>query len=597
MGVWETLSGELAASSDREFERRSLPILRFFDPNFIQPPMLQGLDRAGIDLMVWADGHSFPWGAQCKGFKEKDELGDSQVRQAIRSIEKFRTSPFHCDRYLLIHNRTAKNQEATHVIKEALAQLVNEGKAAKADIWDRRLFLSQAKHQLRSLIVSRINEDADRLLREQEELFRFGAVYTPHVPVTALRAAFSAGRLQSVERTELESRSQSIAQIISSPSQARWTLLTGNFGSGKTTTSLHATRTGSRNLIYVRAEAIPDQRGGVGTNHLLGRVIEAMLLFSDLPDETRLLAEHLTGRTLAELLRAEDTTFVLVIDGLDESRTYSRFDGMHRLTNELAELNCSIVLTTRLEHFYSTFSNFEDSFGEISRKGGSRRDGRIYELQPWKQPQIVGYLSEVIKVANETEKRNIEKAAKNLIDNVDNGWLRDLPSHPLFLQMIVEEASLGNIRSRNRADLILGWIRRKIIRDIRTGRRTPVDVTDAETFVRAMIDLHIAVAEYMVITEGKVRYLVEHIDSDVVVKTACAIFNRNDVEISAILGCSLLTPVAPRRWDKMSIRFTLRVCQEFFVALGLVQKKQPVTGYPDTVGELAEEIATSDLFP
>jgi len=49
----------------------------------------------------------------------------------------------------------------------------------------------------------------------------------------------------------------------------------------------------------------------------------------------------------------------LIIDGLDESRTYASARGMTQLTNELAELRCPVVLVTRKSHFDSTFGNLK----------------------------------------------------------------------------------------------------------------------------------------------------------------------------------------------------------------------------------------------
>jgi hypothetical protein len=74
MGAWETLRGELAAATSREFERRVLPVMRLFHGEIIQAPELAGLDRAGIDLLAWTDIQPFPWVVQCKGFKEFEEL-------------------------------------------------------------------------------------------------------------------------------------------------------------------------------------------------------------------------------------------------------------------------------------------------------------------------------------------------------------------------------------------------------------------------------------------------------------------------------------------------------------------------------------------
>ena len=154
-----------------------------------------------------------------------------------------------------------------------------------------------------------------------------------------------------------------------SPAGTRWTLLTGPFGTGKTTAVLRVTKELGRDAIYVRAEDMSDGGGGIGTNLLLARIVTAAHLFNDLEDASRPIVDRLAGETLARILRSQDTNLTLIIDGLDENRIYYRLDGIRRLTNELAELSCPVILTTRQEHFDAMFSNFEKSFVDMSRKG------------------------------------------------------------------------------------------------------------------------------------------------------------------------------------------------------------------------------------
>jgi hypothetical protein len=300
MGVWETLRGELATATGREFERRALPLLRLFNRELILVPELQDLDRAGIDLLVWSDDRRFPWVVQCKGFKAKEEIGKSQVKQVLGSIEKFRHSEFSCANYVLLHNRTGENREAVQEIEKNLSALREEGKATSTLLWDRQRFISKAKERLRDVIVTRMREDAEITLHQQERLFKFGSVYLPVVPISEKRLVISHGASMHMEERGRKSSRQSIADLIISPGDARWTMLTGHFGTGKTTTALHAAKSKGHNVIYVRGEEMADQRtGGISTNLMLSGVAEALHLFDDYDDETRKLAVSLAGQTLA----------------------------------------------------------------------------------------------------------------------------------------------------------------------------------------------------------------------------------------------------------------------------------------------------------
>jgi hypothetical protein len=357
MGVWETMRGELAVADGREFERKALPLLKLLHSGMIQPTEVKTHDRAGIDFLVWAENRNFPWVVQCKGFKEND-IGPSQLKQILASIRKFANSPYSCGRYVLLHNRTGENREAARIINEALANLVQCGKANTAHLWDRQKFVDEVRRRIGDLIIERMQSDAIRMLHQFEALFRFGTVYVPTVPVTEKRVIIRRGERMQLEEADRRSSETPISERIIAPVKFRWTLLTGSFGAGKTTTVLHAAKTAGHKIVYVKAEAMTERGPGIGTNALLGRAADAMRLFDDYDDPTRVTAERLVGQTLAAILRRRNTGFVLVIDGLDENRLYGRPAGLIQLTNELAELTCPIILTTRKEHFDSVRSNF-----------------------------------------------------------------------------------------------------------------------------------------------------------------------------------------------------------------------------------------------
>jgi len=181
VSTWKEKRGELASATGREFERRALPLMRIFQSDIIQSPEMGPYDRAGIDLFAWDDRLRFPWVVQCKGFKE-GELGSSQVRQILESIDAFLRSEYACDNYVLLHNRTGQNRDAVMRIEEGLEAIRRSGKATTAWLWDRQTFIREARKRLQSIILARLGNDASRLLSEHEALFRFGGIYIPCVP-------------------------------------------------------------------------------------------------------------------------------------------------------------------------------------------------------------------------------------------------------------------------------------------------------------------------------------------------------------------------------------------------------------------------------
>jgi hypothetical protein len=589
MGVWETLRGELATATGREFERRALPLLRLFDNEMTPAPEMQGLDRAGIDILVWSDDRKFAWAVQCKGFKENEDIGQAQVKQIIKSIEKFRQSSFSCKRYVLLHNRTGENRDAVQLVEEALARLRKEGKAEDTYLWDRQKFINEARTRLKNLIIERMNENTNRLLSKQEELFRFGDVYVEQVPISEKQVTIDRHEGIRISSADAGPARRRVAELALQPSAGRWTMLVGEFGTGKTSAALHAARQTARQMIYVPAESMTDREGSVGTNIVLARAVEAVHLFDDFDDETRLLVHKVAGRTLAGVLTGRDSGYVLVIDGLDENRVYSRADGLQRLTNELAELQCSTVLTTRKAHFDSMFSTFGRAFEDLSIKGGKRPSARLIELELWGDQEINDLMASVVNIATPDEKEHL-KCLQNSISNGEAySFYGDLLKHPLFFQMILEEVANGRIEKANRAELVRRWMIRKIRRDVKVSRETPTEIRDVDTFAEEMMLLHERVAYRMTSSENDTKLLMERIDSNIVEEEAQKLFGTK-VDISSLLSYSLLSAVSIRSRGSMPVKFLLRICQEFYLASHLHRKGEGAVGYPEAVVSLWKEI-------
>lgn len=598
VGAWETVRGELAVASGKEFERRVAPILRLFQSDVIPTPEMQHLDRAGIDFITWSDEGPLPWVVQCKGFKEQ-ELGSSQVEQILESIDKFRKSEWTCEEYAILHNRESKNREAVHVIEESLARLREEKKAVVTRLWDRQSFISDARKRLRDIFVERMRDDAARLLAKQEGLFRFGSVYVPDVPVTERRLIIKRDEEVRMEPADAASARRRAADLVlSKQGKARWTLLTGHFGTGKTTTGLRAARWAGRDVIYVRGDDLIDRTGGIGTNILLSKIVDCLGLFDDYDDETRAFLNRIAGRSMAELLRTtEGASFALFIDALDESRTYSTPEGVGRLINQVIELRCPVILTTRREHFDSTFRNFDAALRRevVPVRGGPSRDGRLIDIDLWGDKEINALLAQAIRAAFPDEAENLKRLSAALRSGEARRLYGDLPTHPLFLQMILEEAASGRIEKRSRAQLVQDWMERKIERDLgATGRATPVEMVEISALVEGMMRVHERVARRMATFEDGAWRLVEHVMSDVIEKEAREVFRQQTVDISTILTCSVLSAVTPRRRGVMPIKFLLRVCQEFFIAAELRRSEEAADKWPPEVVRFWKELGDSN---
>lgn len=596
LGAWETFRGQLAVASGRDFERRAAPVLKLFRSDVVQTPEMQHLDRCGIDFVVWSDNGLLPWVVQCKGFKEREDIGPSQIDQILKSIEKFRQSEWSCEEYVLLHNRTGENRDAERTIQASLARLREEGKAAVTQLWDRMAFIRNARNRLRQIFIERMREDADRLLLRQEGLFKFGSVYVPDVPVTEKSLLIKRDEPVRMERVGDACERRRVAELVLG--RARWTLLTGHFGTGKTTTGLHAARAAGHDVIYVHGDDLTDRTGGYGTNIMLSRIVDSLGLFDDYDDETRAFLDRIAGRGLAELLRSkEGATFALFVDALDESRSYSTPEGVWRLINQVVELKCPVILTTRREHFDSTFSNFDRALRseDLPTRGGPRRDGRLFDLDLWTEKEVKELIAGAIRIAPADEAVNLKRLCDALQSDEGRQLYGDLPTHPLFLQMILEEAASGRIEKRNRAQLIRDWMERKIERDLEAqDRAKPTKAVEVGAFVERMMMLQERVARRMTVFEDGAWRLIEQIDSDVIEGEARELLREQNVDISTILTCSVLSALTPRRRGIMPVKFLLRVCQEFFLAAQLRRAGEKPDHWPEEVADFWDELGRLD---
>jgi len=189
IGAWKKLSGILAVSVERDFERKVLPVLRIIWPSLEQVPARGKWDSRGVDLIVWSDSGPFPCIVQCKGFHEQ-EMGSSQIRQVEESIESFRKSDIRCDTYLLIHNRDGRYREFNDRVVKQLEQLVSEGKARRAELWDRQKTLDRAFNRMKEILSDALHEHSRNLLTYFQSLFEFGRYYSPVVPIIEKRLVF-----------------------------------------------------------------------------------------------------------------------------------------------------------------------------------------------------------------------------------------------------------------------------------------------------------------------------------------------------------------------------------------------------------------------
>jgi hypothetical protein len=590
IGAWKKWSGILATSVERDFERKALPFLHLFWPAMIQTPPRSVWDAKGIDLLVWSDTEPLPCAVQCKGFSVHS-IGDDQIRQTLGSIEAFRRSGAKVDTYLIVHNRDGKNRKFSDLVEKQLTALVSAGLAKRAELWHRHEILDQAHDKLREIIVSEVHSYSQTLLDQFQSRFRFGHLYKTSVPVVEKTLRFK--RFQPCEViVEKPKKHRSISTLIASASRARWTLLAGRFGTGKTTSALHAAAGSSLATLVISCGALPSETHKLNsTNLLLQESLKIVRLLDDVDPIEREVIYELAGTTIARLLRGPSPQYLLIFDGLDENRLYSTLHGMQWLSNQLAELRCPVVLTTRIEHLHAMFGDFSLAFEELSWRS-STKSANLFELEAWEDEDLIKFVTQVRDETTGRERGQLDELLNKLGTPAAGLFYGDLPSNPLFLQFILEDVVSEGMRKSSRIELIDRWCRRKLLRDRSVSGRSAVsEAMDGLDAVGRMLRVMENVAYEMTAVSGASVTLAESTTSSAMVDVTRSVFGERADALPILLN-SLLMPIGPRG-SNLQITFAFRILHEYFLARYIHREGLSDTNYPDPVRAFVTEMRSA----
>jgi hypothetical protein len=298
--------------------------------------------------------------------------------------------------------------------------------------------------------------------------------------------------------------------------------------------------------------------------------------------------EKLAGPALKSLLRSEDAEHVLVLDGLDENRTYLSPSGFQMLNNQLADLTCPVVLTTRFEHLSSMFGNFEALLESLGTKRRSSQPARLLSLTPWTPLEVRRFIEKALKSATSEEAESLNQLLRILDDGTLKGLYGDLPSHPLFLQFILDDVCNTGLHVRKRTELIGSWIKRKIWRDIDHHGIPVEDATDRYEWIGKMMLLMEAAALAMTTGADAVQ-LAEHLGAAEIEALSVSIFSTR-IPITTLLLYSVMAPRSMRAGIRLDVGFSLRVLQEYFLARHLKRTGVPFDRYPEGVRALVKDL-------
>jgi hypothetical protein len=533
---------------------------------------------------------------QCKTSQEK-LLGKSDIAQAEQSINAFQKSGLKCSTYLLIINGDGRSADYNAAVEARLKNLVASGVAQKAELWARTKLFEVAFDRMKEILLHGLRGRAKERQQAYQELFRFGHVYLPEVPAQEDHLILKPGA--PCERRSIRPlETRRIATLLQDRSDTRWTLLTGLFGAGKTTAALQASSVGEYTAIFVSASELGEGASRISTNALAQEIVGALRIFehasspidgfyvSEPEDEE--IFQRLAGAALSSLLRSETPEHVLVLDGLDENRVYLNSNGLQMLNNQLADFKCPIVLTTRFEHLSSMFGNFEALLQSLGTKRRSGRPARLLSLAPWTSTEVRRFVHEAMRSASDPEKQSLKTFLEALDDKGLHPLYADLPSHPLFLQFIMDDICSTGLHPRSQVELIRGWITRKIQRDIEHHGMPIDEPIDEYEFIGKMLLLTEAVAAAMT-SIGATVLLAEYIDATRIEALAGVIFGRR-IPLATLLLYGVMVPKAIRIGPRLEARFALRVLQEYFLARHVKRSGGGLEAYPESIRVLIKDL-------
>ncbi len=601
----QSLSRQLIACSGPAFRSAVLPLLRvaFHESALDWRPT--SLPELGEDHIVWWSGEGTPLVTACLAFSGP-ELGEKEIQKVREVIRQFAGSAVQTEHYLLVHNCESRSREAREAITAELLALTSAARADRAESWDRQRLLNRAfngmlRHTGTYLKEKNLSTAPLEALKAQA-----GFVGLEEVPCGLSLLRFNQHQLFDVVPQPQELLDPATA--ILDPGGELLTLVTGEFGLGKTTAMARAVALETRPIVYAAGARIT--KGTSGKKDFLQQCFDLEQLFSDFPAEDHETLELLSRAVIEYLLQDAESQTLMIIDGLDESAFLARRGGMQQLFNILQEIRSPIVLTLRTELWEQGIEGFAASLGQPAGHGERRnRKIRRIDLLSWGDDRIRMLIRRHREAASDpTVQARLEELA-GLLDQGDLSSLYgDIPRRPLFLRLLLDTVMEEGVPASGtgRARLLHDWVLRKLYRDIQApvaaggSGRLPI-LSEGESEARAvdiaweaMLEAAAAMTE---LVEGGLELAADcSLDA---IRQSSTELARIEEPLGIFLNSLLLSAGPVPRGLPLRIRFAHRAFHEFFLAWFALTRPDRLSAgsLPDPVRDWMEQIQAEGLLP
>lgn len=577
--AFSDLKAELRASSGRDFERLVFPWVKLIFPELVMPSALKDLDKKGVDFAFVVPDSVFPVVIQCKGFEvASTQLTDSHVKQVRGSVKSFLKSNLKCRRYMVLYNRDGDNRDYARAAETEISALVTAGAAETAELWSLGDLVKELNRELTRKVLECVSLWCSEMERLRKSLFSFSEVFIEDVPVARQQWSLDAGARKSTLKSQTSISGTHLPKLLLDRREGCFSLVIGAYGMGKSTMMRHFPLPDGYKRLLVPAGVLKHIEHSGGSEaalleYLLRHTRCLVGLATDISIESNRL-ERVASACLMSAFHSGQEKTVLIIDGLDENRIYSRPDGFQLLANELARLRIPVILTTRREHFYNRYLELQP---EQQRNWLSRSvETTVFELSEWSREHCALMLEQVSRLQSE-QTAQLEPLRKLLFEE-------KLPlvfSHPLWLAMAIDLALAGRAAMfDDQFELFDSWTQQKLIRDVLAPNRAIPDAWKGQAvFAHQMTNLMTQVAVKMTkVSDGSME-LLETIDEDEVQEMIRKLLPTSEDLSDVVAQTSLLTPVSIRTTAApLRLRFSHYSLHEFYVAKAMRDGKLGIGG-------------------
>lgn len=555
------ITKDLYESHGRDFQKKCYTWLNFLYPELCDAKDLGEIDREGVDLYILDyERINYEKAFQCKGFEKV--FGESQFKQCSESIKTFYKSGKWANEYFLVLNVKIDNEYSNKIILE-LNKLVDDKKVGSALLLNSNGFVSYYDSELRKLILQKILESNKNFYDSYTSIME-QKFYYENVP-------FVENDVQSKSPLEFISNklNQPIVEI-DSKLKGKYFFLVSEFGFGKTTTLLEIYhRCINENFIPIYIPiTILDSNAFAGTSSITREIFKLIFGDIDLIENDKVV--RFSSESMTTLLQ-NDSSIVLMFDGLDEHLQFYKFEGLKRLFNSTATFKSPCIFSFRLSYWEERYEDFKLALAK------SKAIQDYVFLVEWKDEDISKYI-ELFTNKNKgnltsEELFRLKNLQKLILSSDYDQFYGDIPKRPLFLEMILRDVISGDIKQRNISELYLNYFLNKFDRDILGQFEQFTPQRDIPNFSldylkRVLIEIHESAAKSCIkntMSDNCDEAIIENNIHEKDIRNRMDHFRFSN-DLGNFISISMLTPISKRGNMNMKLKFVHKSFMEFFIA-------------------------------